>query len=115
MPTAGYIICGSQYKMKMLGFLFKEQGKVPKSMKYKTLYLLQFLSNSLSVFSLFAERRQTFRGITGALCCSSVHVWVWPSSYQGSFLTRHETNVLCPEWGQVSQFPFPISLFPKPQ
>lgn len=56
MPMAGYIICGSQYKMKMLGFLFKEQGKVPKSMKYKTLYLLQFLSNSLSVFYLFAER-----------------------------------------------------------
>lgn len=73
MSMAGYIICGSQSKMKMQGFLFKEQAKVSKALKHKIFLFFPFLfflfcsfSQMSWCFLLFAGRAQTFTGTLGS-------------------------------------------------
>lgn len=52
MPMADYITCGSQYIMKMWGFLLTKQEKVPKTLKYKILSLFCSFFDTVIVFSI---------------------------------------------------------------
>ena len=93
MPMVCDISCGSQCHMKMQGFLFKGQEKLPKALKYKLIsffFFLQLLSNIHGIFHLFSGRVRTFTSTLGTLYCNSAYVYSWPISSRAPFLTRHQ-------------------------